>query len=121
MPVQILLTEEQTCPQTLNDTLSNSTLNMYQTIYSSSDSLSADFQIPAAAVSHFYLTNGWHVLGTQFDSGTSTSIMLAEAVGICWSVDPSDTTLILSSCNSSSAQTFYVSCSFAFGWLQRQR
>src|SRR5438105_4644291 len=111
MPVQILLTEEETCPQTLNDALLN---NSYQTIYSSSNSLSAGFQIPAAAVSHFYLTNGWHVLGTQFDVNASTSIMLAEAAGICWSVDPSNTTPIVSSCNSSSAQTFYVSCSFAF-------
>ncbi|KAN0083464.1 hypothetical protein V8E54_002552 [Elaphomyces granulatus] len=106
MPLQFFITAEETCLQTLNETLSN---NTYQTIYySSNGSLSSGFQIPAMAISYFYLTNGWHTVGTSFDSNAYTSIMLSEGVGNCWSVDPSDTTLIVSSCKSSSAQTFYV-------------
>jgi hypothetical protein len=118
MPLQFFITAEETCLQTLNETLSN---NTYQTIYySSNGSLSSGFQIPAMAISYFYLTNGWHTVGTSFDSNAYTSIMLSEGVGNCWSVDPSDTTLIVSSCKSSSAQTFYVSCS-RLGCLQRRR
>ena len=99
MPLQFFITAEETCLQTLNETLSN---NTYQTIYySSNGSLSTGFQIPATAISHFYLTNGWHTLGTSLDSNAYTSIMLSEGVGNCWSVDPSDTTLIVSSCKSS--------------------
>jgi hypothetical protein len=111
MGLQFLLTSELTCPQTLGDALSNSS---YWTIYASNNAIFAGSQIPDTSISQFYLTNGWHIFGNSYDSNAYTNIMLAEAIGTCWSVDQADQ-IIVSSCdspsnNTSSNQTFYVSC-----------
>lgn len=120
MALQIFVTLQATCPQILNEASANSS---YQAIYiDSSNNVDAGTQIPAAAVSHFYLVNGWHTVGTSLDSNAYTSIMLTGAMGNCWTLDQSGTAFIVSPCNLGSSQVFYVSyISFAFGCLQCQQ
>ena len=108
MGLQLLLTSELTCPQTLGDALSNSS---YLPIYASNNSIFAGSQIPDTSISHFYLTNGWHTPGSSYDSNAYTNIMLVEAVGNCWSVNQIEQIVVLP-CDLSSNQTFYVSYLF---------